>query len=185
MSLHLLSKTPLRVISNSYAADGALAAVLPHSATTLLAASATNVNHFDIRPTILTETSDLEIILSGATLTDTADCDITATRPLGGTGVATVAHLRAFHFLLVSDPVTTEELDAGVSADRDASLAWTISNAAGSSIFAQGRLEVATAGDRSFSSADLPISYGSDVKIVFEFALFSLGTHLEVLTAAQ
>lgn len=185
MSLHLQSRTPLRVVSTTYAAEGAPVAMLPFSATDLIAASGTNVNYFDIRATALTVDGSLEIVLSGADMTDDADCDVTITRPLGGEDMATIANLRALQIHLTADEVTTAELDAGSTASRVASITYNLQNAAGSTVFAQGILFVSNAEEVASYSAIIPETHGADMKLVIAIDVLPLKTRLQILTAAE
>lgn len=185
MSLHLLATTPLRVITNTYNSAGVGQAVLPFASTELLAASNTNVNYFDIRATALTVDGSLEIVLAGDAMTDDADCDVTITRPLGGSDMATIANLRALQIHLTADEVSTAELDSGVTASRVAGLTYSLQNAAGSAVYAQGILFVSAAEEVASYSAIIPETHGADMKLVIALDVLPLKTRLQILTAAE
>lgn len=185
MSLHFTANTPLRVVSNTYAANGSPVAVLPFSATELLAASATNVNYFDIRPTAEALSGSNELSIADDAMTDDADCDVTITRPFGGEDMATIGNLRALQIRLTADEATTAEMDAGVIGARAIGVYWRLNDGADSTTFARGYLAVAAAGEFSETCLLLPETYGADMKLSFFFDFSSLKVRLQLLTVAE
>ena len=185
MSLHLRATTPLRVRTTTYNTDGVGVAWLPTVATALLTAAGTNVQQISIRATAGTAASSKELHFSATTATNSAAATLSYVRPFGGSGLATLAQLRAIQILLTADPVTTAEIEAASTATRATSGYWTLTDTTLVTTFAKGVFEIDTAGEAYARTVILPEDLGASVKLNFYFTTFALATHLQVLTAAE
>lgn len=171
-----------------FAHDGGNADI-PFSGCVPLAASSTNVQEISIRATSGTAASAKALIFASTTTTNNAAATIAITRPLGGTGLVSLAGFRALHILLTADPLTIAETN-GTPASRTTTGEWKITAADGTTILFSGKFSI-TAADQVYShsvvlpeSGILDASPAAVYQLMVNFTTFALATHLQVLSAA-
>lgn len=184
----LPNRSILHPYLSSYAASGnPSSAQLPDGRTRALAGTGTNVNHLILQPDG-TPISDLITAYSktaNGSATVNEDIAATVTRPLGGSGTATLAALSAVEFLLIADDETTAEREAGSIGSRTATVSITVATAAsgGTDVFT-ATLSVTAVGQAARASYNVPASIGANATLIVSASLWAVKTKLHILTVA-
>ena len=182
MSFFIESLPPFSIFP---ATGGSSGAELSGQGAAEILGSDDNINVISIRATSGTAASTKTLIFTGTSVTNDAAATVVLGRPLGGTGLATLANLEALHVLLTTDPLTAAET-LGTAASRTTAGNWKLTDATGTAIWAMGTFSVNAAG-QSYSTAHTAqpqIAADAGLKLTIVFTTFALATHLQVLSAA-
>lgn len=187
MSSILKAATPFAIFKDTYEEEATTSpeAALPFAKAYDLSSS-NNINQITIRATSGTAGSSKTINFTGTTATNNAAATITLARPLGGSGLATIANLRGYHILITGDPLTQAELLAGLSPDaRTCAGYWFLSpSGSGTPVYAYGKFSITAAGQVYSATAFHAAAIAANLKLTLNFTTFTLTTQVQILTAA-
>lgn len=182
-TVQLRHSSALTATLKSYDETGGGVASLPIEQSLTLPGTATNVNEITIRAAAGTAaTLPNDLLFSGTSTTNDVAATITYARPLGGSGLATMAKLRAIEIRVSADPETTAEIEAGIGPlDRTTNGTIDLTN------FGVGQLTFEVSSPREVWRFMLyrPIEATSLPALTLSFNSFSLRAKVEILTICE
>lgn len=185
MSQHIQISQGLRVFESSYNADGSRAAGLPIERSRTLHTDSL-CNKVLVRPPADLEGDEaFEVLLGTASLVTTPTGIVTATRPMGGSGHATVTGLIALDIIITALPLSTEEIESGQTVDRLTGGTISGKNSGESTTYFSCNFELAQPGEVFAYRIALPRRLASLAKLFVNFNLISQMAQLEIITVAE
>lgn len=184
MAQHIRISQGLEVFESSYNSDGARTASTPLERTRPLHTDQL-CNKILVKPPTDLENDAFAILLGTAALTTTPAGIVTASRPMGGSGHATITGLIAFDAIFTGLPYTTSEIENDDAVDRTATGVISGENTDGTTVYFKVPFAVHNAGDVCAVRLAFAARLTALTKIWINFDQFSQKAQVEIITVAE